>query len=94
MQAFLLIVCLLLARGGVGGYYLSNPNADANVDMAASGGSTAYYSYNQSGTVSVTAVRSGPTVKVTVSGTLVYTPKFNGGFSAGQTFRHSPQLIH
>ena len=82
LYAGFLAYCLLAVGTGGCGYYLSNPNADANVDMAASGGSTAYYSYNQSGTVSVTAVRSGPTVKVTVSGTLVYTPKFNGGFSA------------
>ena len=82
MQAFLLIVCLLLARGGVGGYYLSNPNADANVDMTASGGYSNYYNYEQSGTVSITASRSGNNVNVTVSGSLAYTPHFWGGFGA------------
>ena len=83
LYAGFLAYCLLaLGMGCIGGYYLSDPNADANVDMAASGGSTAYYSYSQTGTVSVTAVRSGTTVKVTVSGTLAYTPKFNGGFAA------------
>lgn len=83
LYAGFLAYCLfVVGTGSIGGYYISNPNADANVDMTASGGSTAYYSYSQSGTLSVTAVRSGPTVKVTVSGTLVYTPKFNGGFSA------------
>lgn len=83
LYAGFLAYCLFaVGTGSIGGYYLSNPNADADVNMQGSGGYSNYYNYSQSGNISVTASRSGNNVNVTVSGTLVYTPKFNGGFAA------------
>ena len=83
LYAGFLAYCLFaVGTGSIGGYYLSNPNADADVNMQGSGGYSNYYNYSQSGKISVTASRSGNNVNVTVSGTLAYTPHFWGGFGA------------
>ena len=83
LYAGFLAYCLfVVGTGSIGGYYLSNPNADASVNMQGSGGYSNYYNYDQSGSISVTASRSGDNVNVTVSGTLAYTPHFWGGFGA------------
>lgn len=79
---FLAYCLFVVGTGSIGGYYLSNPNADASVNMQGSGGYSNYYNYEQSGTISVTASRSGNTVNVTVSGTIAYKPHFWGGFGA------------
>ena len=79
LYAGFLAYCLFaLGTGYIGGYYLSDPNADANVNMYGTGGYSSYYNYSQSGTISVTASRSGDNVNVTVSGTLAYTPNVWG----------------
>ena len=79
---FLAYCLFVVGTGSISGYYLSNPNADASVNMYGTGGYSDYYSYDQSGTISVTASRSGNTVNVTVSGTIAYKPHFWGGFGA------------
>lgn len=80
--SFLAVLGVGVGIAGKSNLRITYNSKGANISFNDSGGQTNYYNYNLTGNVSVTGKRIGSNVKVTVSGTVTYTPHFWGGFQA------------